>query len=67
MLEDAHKEQEVMSAVASAVKEERWADAQRSLQDLESLTERLVRGVSDKQREVMMVPTPDRETGANCA
>jgi len=60
MLEDAHKGQEVMSAVARAVKDERWADAQKSLQELQSITERLMRGLGDKQRDTMRAPKPDR-------
>jgi hypothetical protein len=60
VLEDAHKGQEVMSEVASAVKDERWGDAQRGLTELQAITGRLFRGVGDKSREVMMGPTPDR-------
>jgi hypothetical protein len=60
MLEEAHKGQEVMSAVASAVKDERWGDAQRGLSELQSITDRLLRDVGDKGREVLMAPKPDR-------
>jgi hypothetical protein len=59
MLEDAHKGQEVMSAVSSAVKEERWGDAERSLKELMAIAERLRRGVGDKTHEVLMAPKPD--------
>jgi hypothetical protein len=59
MLQDAHKGQEVMSAVASAVKDERWGDAQRALTELQAITDRLLRGVGDKSREALMAPTPD--------
>ena len=60
MLEDAHKGQEAMNAAASAVKDERWADAHRSLLELQSITERLLSGLADKQRDTLMTPTPDR-------
>jgi len=60
MLEDAHKGQEVMSDVARAVKDERWGDAERALKELQSLTERLQRGVGDKVRDALMAPKPDR-------
>jgi hypothetical protein len=60
MLRDAHRGLEMMSSVASAIKEERWADAERSLQDLQQLMAGLMRAVGDKQREQMMVPKPER-------
>jgi hypothetical protein len=60
MLEDAHKGREVMSEVANAVKDERWGDAQRGLKELQGLTERLLRGIGDKSREVLMAPKADR-------
>jgi hypothetical protein len=59
MLEDAHKAQEVMSAVSSAVKEERWGDAERGLKELMAIAEGLMRGVDDKTREMLMAPKPD--------
>ena len=43
MLRDAHKGQEVMSAAASAVKDERWGDAQRALLELQQITTTLLR------------------------
>lgn len=48
-----------MSSVASAVKDERWADAERGLAELQQITTKLMREIGDKQREVMMVPKPD--------
>ena len=60
MLRDAHRGLEMMSSVASAIKEERWADAERALQDLQQLMTGLMRAVGDKQREQMMAPKPDR-------
>ena len=61
MLQDAHKGLEAMSRVASAVKDERWDDAARDLQELQQLTTALMRQVGDKQRDVMMAPQPDRK------
>jgi len=60
VIQDAHKGMEAMSAVASAVKDERWADAQRALQEVQRAVEVLLRGVGEKQREAMMAPTPDK-------
>lgn len=60
MLRDAHKGAEVMSGVASAVKDERWADAERGLQELQRIASKLMREIGDKQRELMMTPKPDR-------
>ncbi len=60
MLRDAHKGAEVMSGVASAVKDERWADAERGLQELQQIASKLMREIGDKQRELMMTPKPDR-------
>lgn len=60
MLRDAHKGAEVMSGVASAVKDERWADAERGLQELQQIASKLMREIGDKQRGLMMVPKPDR-------
>ena len=59
MLRDAHKGAEVMSGVASAVKDERWADAELGLQELQQIASKLMREISDKQRE-LMTPKPDR-------
>ncbi len=60
MLRDAHKGAEVMSSVAAAVKDERWADAERGLQELQQIAAKLMREIGDKQREAIMVPKPDR-------
>jgi hypothetical protein len=60
MLEDAHKAQEVMSAVSIAVKDERWGDAERNLKELQHIADRLLREVGNKTREVLMAPKPDR-------
>jgi hypothetical protein len=49
-----------MSAVSTAVKDERWGDAERCLKELQSISERLLRQVGDKTREALMVPKPDR-------
>jgi hypothetical protein len=60
MLRDAHKSLEAMSAVAIAIKEQRWGDAERMLQDLQQMTEKLMRDVGDKAREDLAAPKPDR-------
>ena len=40
MLREAHKGLEVMGMVAGAVKDERWGDAERGLQELQELNRR---------------------------
>jgi flagellin-specific chaperone FliS len=50
MLRDAHKALELMSAVAAAVKDERWADAERILQELQQILTTLMRELGEKQR-----------------
>lgn len=60
MLRDAHKGAEVMNAVAAAVKDERWADAGKGLEELQTITTKLMQEIGDKQREAMMVPNPDK-------
>jgi hypothetical protein len=60
MLEDAHKGQEVMAAVSSAVKDQRWGDAERTLKELIAIAERLMRSVGDKTREALKAPAPDK-------
>lgn len=60
MLRDAHKGAEVMNGVASAVKDERWADAGKGLEELQKITTKLMREIGDKQREAMMAPNPDK-------
>jgi hypothetical protein len=60
MLKDAHKSQELIAAVTSAVKDERWGDAERGLKDLLAILDRLMRGVGDKTRETMMAPKADK-------
>ena len=64
MLRDAHKGQEVMIAAAGAIKDERWGDAQRLLQELQQLTTGLMQAIGDKVQETTMAPkaeTGDRE------
>ena len=51
MLQDAHKGQEAMSKAASAVKDERWGDAQRALKDVQDIITTLMREVGDKAQE----------------
>jgi hypothetical protein len=59
MLQDAHKALEAMSAASTAIKEERWHDAQQTLQQLQALLTSLMRGVGDKAQEAVMAPTED--------
>jgi flagellin-specific chaperone FliS len=60
MLRDAHKGMEAMSMVAHAIKDERWGEAERLLQQLQEIITTLARQVGDKSRETLMAPTPDR-------
>ena len=60
MLRDAHKGAEVMSGVAAAVKDERWADAGKGLEELQKIATKLMREIGDKQREAMLAPKPDQ-------
>lgn len=50
MLRDTHKGMETMSMVSSAVKDERWGDADRGLHELHNLITSLMRQVGEKQR-----------------
>ena len=63
MRQDAHKGQEAMSKAASAVKDERWGDAQRALQDVQDIITTLMRDVGDKAQE--MAPKPDKAERGN--
>ena len=47
-----------MSAAAKAVKDEEWGQAERALIEVQEITGRLLREVSDKARE-MMAPAPN--------
>ena len=60
MLQDAHKGLEAMSRVASAVKDERWGDAERALQEVQQTITTLMREVGEKVQEKMLVPKPDK-------
>ena len=60
MLQDAHKGQEAMSKAASAVKDERWGDAQRALKDVQDIITTLMREVGDKAQEKLLAPKPDK-------
>jgi len=59
MLRDAHFRMEAMSAAVAALKDERWGDAQRSLQEVQQLIAVLMREVGDKLREEAIIPKPD--------
>ena len=60
MLQGAHKGLEAMSKVASAVKDERWSDAERALQEVQQIITTLMREVGDKAQEEMMAPKRDK-------
>jgi hypothetical protein len=60
MMQDAHKALEAMSRAASAVKDERWSEAARSLHEVQQLTTTLMRQVGDKQAVVMGAPKSDK-------
>lgn len=60
MLEDAHKGLEAMSMAAKAVKMEQWGEAERHLQELQQITQRLLRAVGDKAQEVLQAPNADK-------
>jgi hypothetical protein len=51
MLRDAHKGLERMSAAAAAIKDERWDEAKRALEELQRIATELTRLVDDRQRE----------------
>jgi hypothetical protein len=60
MLQQAHEAMEKMSAVASAVKDERWGDAERSITELRTLLDAISNDVGDKVRGALGAPKPDR-------
>ena len=60
MLRDAHRGLEAMSAAAHAVKDERWADAQRALQEVQQIAGELMREVGDKIQEKMLAPKSEK-------
>jgi hypothetical protein len=59
MLKEAHEAMEKSSAVASAVKAERWGEAERQLKELMSLLDTLSNGIGDKVRAELGSPKPD--------
>jgi flagellin-specific chaperone FliS len=56
MLRDAHKGLETMSAAAAAIKDERWDEAKRALDELQRIAAELTRLVGEKQREQRVAP-----------
>ena len=60
MLQQAHEAMEKMSALASAVKDERWGDAERSLRELRTVLDALSNGVAEHVRGALEAPEPDR-------
>jgi hypothetical protein len=59
MLEQSHEMMEKASALASAVKDERWGDAERILQDIEVVLDVLGNGIRDRARSELNAPKPD--------
>ena len=49
MLRDAHKGLEQMSSLVSAIKEERWGDAKRVLNDIQRITDKLIKKSATKR------------------
>jgi F0F1-type ATP synthase membrane subunit b/b' len=59
MLKQSHEIMEKASALASAVKDERWVDAERVLQELEGELDVLGNAIHDRARSELGAPTPD--------
>lgn len=59
MLRDAHDGMEKKSAIASAVKDERWGDAERALEQLQHILVGLRRELGAKVRDELMAPDSD--------
>ncbi len=59
MLKQAHEAMEKMSAVASAMKDERWGDAERLIHELSTILDTISNDVSSKVRGAMNAPDPD--------
>lgn len=59
MLKQSHEMMEKASALASAVKDERWGDAERVVQEIERVLDILGNGVRDKVRTDLNAPKPD--------
>jgi hypothetical protein len=60
MLRQAHEAMQKMSAVASAVKDERWGDAGQSLLELRAMLDILSNGIREKVRTGIGAPEPDK-------
>lgn len=59
MMQQAHEAMEKMSAVASAVKDERWGDAQLRLNELRTVLDALSNSVAEHVRGTLDAPEPD--------
>jgi hypothetical protein len=60
MLQQAHESLEKMSALASAIKDERWGDGERVLRELKVLLDGLTEGINSNVRSEISAPTPDK-------
>jgi hypothetical protein len=59
MLKQSHEVMEKASALASAVKDERWGDAERIMQKLRGELDVLGNGIRDRVRSEVDAPQPD--------
>jgi len=59
MLRQSHEVMEKASSLASAVKDERWGDAERLLRELEIVLDVVSNGIRDKVRSNLGAPKPD--------
>lgn len=60
MLQNAHKAFEAMSAATAAIKDERWLDAQKCLQDVQQILTPLMRSLGDKVQESVLAPKEEK-------
>lgn len=61
MLKQSHELMEKASALASAVKDERWGEAERIVQELERGLDIISNGVRDKIRTDLNAPKADHQ------
>jgi hypothetical protein len=59
MLKQSHEVMEKASSLASAVKDERWGDAERILHELQGVLDVLGNGIRDRVRSELDAPQPD--------
>lgn len=59
-MQQAHEAMEKMSAVASAVKDERWGDAERCINEVRTALDAISNGVAEHVRGKLGAPEPDQ-------